>query len=83
MSATVGAYEAKTHFAQLLDRVAQGETITVSRHGTVVAKIAPADRTDQEREADIRDAIEGMKKLAARQRLDGLDLLALRDEGKR
>ncbi len=40
---TVGAYEAKTHLAQLLDAVAQGETITITRHGTPVAVLAPPD----------------------------------------
>lgn len=30
---TVGAFEAKTHLAALLDRVAKGEKITITRHG--------------------------------------------------
>jgi prevent-host-death family protein len=38
----VGIYEAKTHFAQLLDAVERGETITITRHGTPVAVLAPA-----------------------------------------
>jgi hypothetical protein len=29
----VGAYEAKTHLPSLLDRVAKGEQITITRHG--------------------------------------------------
>ena len=39
--ATVGAYEAKTHLPRLLERVAQGETITITRHGRPVAVLAP------------------------------------------
>jgi prevent-host-death family protein len=39
--ATVGAYEAKTHLSQLLERVAQGETITITKHGKPVAVLAP------------------------------------------
>ena len=34
---TVGAYEAKTHLGQLLDEVAAGETITITRHGVPAA----------------------------------------------
>lgn len=37
----VGAYEAKTHLAELLDIVEQGETIIVTRRGKPVAKIIP------------------------------------------
>ncbi len=36
---TVGAFEAKTHLSQLLDQVAQGEEITITRHGEPVAKL--------------------------------------------
>ncbi|HZR00406.1 MAG TPA: type II toxin-antitoxin system prevent-host-death family antitoxin [Chloroflexota bacterium] len=39
--ATVGAYEAKTHLSELLERVANGETITITKHGTPVAVLVP------------------------------------------
>ena len=39
---TVGAFEAKTHFSQLLDKVARGESITITRHGEPVAQLVPA-----------------------------------------
>ncbi|NJD18245.1 MAG: type II toxin-antitoxin system Phd/YefM family antitoxin [Gemmatimonadetes bacterium] len=52
MARTVGAYEAKTHLAALLDRVERGERITITRHGRAVAVLLPpADlpgRTAQE-----------------------------------
>src|SRR5438046_177976 len=38
---TVGAYEAKTHFAQLLDAVEKGEKITITRHRVPVAMLVP------------------------------------------
>ncbi len=38
---TLGAYEAKTHFSEVLDRVENGETVTVTRHGVAVARIVP------------------------------------------
>lgn len=38
---TVGAFEAKTHLAQLLDEVGKGERITITRHGKAVALLVP------------------------------------------
>ena len=38
---TVGAYEAKTKLSQLLDDVAAGETISITKHGKVVAVLVP------------------------------------------
>jgi prevent-host-death family protein len=37
-----GAFEAKTHFSDLLDRVEQGDRITITRHGRVVAALVPS-----------------------------------------
>jgi prevent-host-death family protein len=38
---TIGAFEAKTHLASLLDRVAKGERITITRHGVPAAMLIP------------------------------------------
>lgn len=46
---TVGAYEAKTHLPRLLDRVQQGESVTITRHGRPVAQIVPVLAGDRER----------------------------------
>jgi prevent-host-death family protein len=40
--ATIGAFEAKTHFAQLLQRVERGEEITITRRGKAIARLVPA-----------------------------------------
>jgi prevent-host-death family protein len=37
----VGACEAKTHLSALLDRVARGEEITITRHGKPIARLVP------------------------------------------
>ena len=34
---TVGAYDAKTRFSELLERVETGAEITITKHGTPVA----------------------------------------------
>ena len=46
---TIGAFEAKTHLAALLERVEHGETFTITRHGKPVAKLVPIDQRDPER----------------------------------
>ena len=38
----VGAFEAKTHFAQLLQRAERGEEIVITRRGKEVARLVPA-----------------------------------------
>jgi prevent-host-death family protein len=38
---TVGAFEAKTKFSELLDRVERGEEVVVTRHGKIVARMVP------------------------------------------
>ena len=38
---TVGAYEAKTHFSELLAQVADGATVEITKHGTPVARLVP------------------------------------------
>ena len=40
-SNTIGAYEAKTHLSELLEKVEAGEEITITKHGVPVAKLVP------------------------------------------
>ena len=46
---TIGAYEAKTHLPRLLDRVAQGESLTITRHGRPVARLVPVENETRAR----------------------------------
>jgi prevent-host-death family protein len=43
MQSSIGAFEAKTHFAQIIQRAMQGEEIFITRRGKTVAKIVSAD----------------------------------------
>jgi prevent-host-death family protein len=40
---SIGAYEAKTHFSELLQRVQRGERIYITHHGVLVAALVPLD----------------------------------------
>jgi prevent-host-death family protein len=77
----VGAYEAKTRFAQLLERVAAGEEITITRHGNPVARLVPALRSHTIESR--REAILKMRELASRNRLGGLRVQDLIAEGRK
>ena len=41
---SMGAFEAKTHFSRVLNRVEQGETIAITRHGHKVARLVPVEQ---------------------------------------
>lgn len=77
----VGAYEAKTHLSELLERVEAGEEITITKHGAPVAKLVPIKQgaTVEER----ADAIQRIQKLAAGLSLGGLKVRDLINEGRR
>jgi prevent-host-death family protein len=77
--ATVGAFEAKTHLAQLLERVARGEEIAITRHGRPIARLVPAAAGDRDR---VQRAIEEIKELRRGSSLGG-SWKALRDVGRR
>jgi prevent-host-death family protein len=57
---TVTALEAKTRFGELLDRVARGEEIVITRHDKPVARIVPEGRNSLE---SVRRAVESMRKM--------------------
>ncbi|HWG46400.1 MAG TPA: type II toxin-antitoxin system prevent-host-death family antitoxin [Gemmataceae bacterium] len=39
----VNVHQAKTQFSKLLDQVAAGEEVVISRHGKPVAKLSPVE----------------------------------------
>jgi prevent-host-death family protein len=75
----VGAYEAKTHLSELLERVSKGERIVITKHGTPVAVLAPiSDR-------ELRPALEVISDLRDFRRSHTLGSLSLRkmiEEGR-
>ena len=39
----IGAFDAKTHFSELLVKVSNGESIIITKHGEEVAMLVPID----------------------------------------
>lgn len=58
--ATITAFEAKTRFGELLDRVSRGEEVVITRHDKPVARLVPegVQRID-----DVRVAVAGLRDL--------------------
>jgi prevent-host-death family protein len=77
---TVPAFEAKTKFSELLDRVEAGEEVTITRHGQPVARIVPVVRHDPER---IRKAVDRWMEHRKGLTLGDVDWKELRDWGRR
>ena len=80
-SNTVGAYEAKTHLSELLEKVEAGAEITITKHGAPVARLVPVKKeaNAEERAA----AIQRIQKLASGLSLSGLKVKDLIREGRR
>jgi prevent-host-death family protein len=78
---TVGSFEAKTHLPQLLERVAKGEEFTITKHGKPVARLVPTGVSQPK--PDVRAAVEAMKQFRKGQKLDGLDIREMIEEGRR
>jgi prevent-host-death family protein len=76
----VGAYEAKTHLPRLLDEVAKGETITITKHGVPVAMLVPPSGRPRMR---VEEAIAGIRALRKRVKpLGDLTVRELIEEGR-
>ena len=79
MSTEIGAYEAKTHLPALLERVARGERITITKHGRPIARLVPIERTGPDRR---RETIERLKRFREGHTLD-VPVKQLISEGRR
>lgn len=76
----VGAYEAKTHLSSLLDRVAEGESFTITKHGHAVAVMKPVAERDRR---PLDEVVADLREFRKRFRLDGVSLRDLIEEGRR
>lgn len=78
---TVGTFEAKTHLSELLDRVENGDEITITRNGKPVARLVPVDAVSA---SDRRELARRIDKARRGVKLGpGLTLRKLIDEGRR
>ena len=78
--ARVGAYEAKTHLSRLLERVVEGEWITITKHGQPVAVLKPV--SDQAQRA-LPEVIADLRRFRSGHALMGESLREMIEEGRR
>jgi antitoxin (DNA-binding transcriptional repressor) of toxin-antitoxin stability system len=75
-------YEARTHFSELLDQVAKGRTILITRRGKPAAVLGPPPATA---EKDVKQVVKEMLEYRDRQgrTLGDLSVRELIEEGRR
>ena len=76
----IGAFEAKTHLSELLDRVEAGEELVIARHGRPVARLVPIADARRQRAAGAAQRLRVLRRGAT---LGGIDWRELRDAGRR
>ena len=77
----IGAFEAKTHLSALLDAVAAGESVIITKRGRPVARLVPHDAADREARARAAAALRALRQRIGWASVE--EMLALRDEGRR
>jgi len=79
--AVVGAFDAKTHLAELLDRVGRGEKITITRHGVPAAMLVPVEKPRAR--MTHKEIVEGMRKLRKRIKPRKISVRQIVEAGRR
>ena len=77
---TVGAYDAKTHLPKLLEKVRKGDRITITKHGIPVAILQPVE---PDKHTDVRSTIMEIRKFREKNKLSGLSIREMIEEGRR
>lgn len=78
---TIGAFEAKTHLASLLDRVARGERITITRHGVPAAMLVPIEPTGAK--LTHQEIVDGMRALRKQVKPGRMTVREMVNQGRR
>jgi prevent-host-death family protein len=77
---TVGTFEAKTHFNELLKKVSEGETIRITRRGVPVAKLVPDADAGKK---DLKKMVEEFRRVRRGASLGNLTIRDLINDGRR
>ncbi|MEA3336823.1 MAG: type II toxin-antitoxin system prevent-host-death family antitoxin [Chloroflexota bacterium] len=76
---SVGAYEAKTHLSKLLEHVAQGHRVAITKHGVPVAVLQPYDPG---KGVDVGNVIAQLRDFRENNTLAGLSIREMVEEGR-
>jgi prevent-host-death family protein len=62
---SIGLFEAKTHFSELVARAEAGDEVIITRHNKPVAKLVPMSEVSPQQLARRRKAVSGMQAIGA------------------
>jgi prevent-host-death family protein len=77
---SVGAFEAKTQLSALLERVAQGETIEITKRGVAVARLIPVPKQGT---ADLRQLAKEIREMRKGISSKGMSMKELINHGRK
>ncbi len=77
----VGAFDAKTHFSQLLDEVEKGNSIEITRRGKLVARLGPPD-VNRDKEGLLR-LVDRVREERGTYGITAAEILDWKNEGRR
>ena len=76
----IGAFKAKTHLSELLERVQAGERFTITKRGVPVAELAPVASKSK---TDVGAVIKRIRELRRTLTTGGRSIRSMIDEGRR
>lgn len=80
-ASAVGVFDVKQHLSSLLERVENGESIVITRHGDPIARLVPFTPTGDNE--TVKEAIAELKKLRRGVRLpEGVTLRQMIEDGR-
>jgi len=74
----IGSFEAKTHFARLLDEVENGEEFTITKHGRPVAKLSPL----KQKKRSAKEIVSQIRATAKQSSLRDMDIKEMINHGR-
>jgi prevent-host-death family protein len=77
---TIGIYEARIRWSEIISRVERGERFTITRHGVPIADLVPSGDASR---AALREVFERMRAARAGRAVEGVELRDLIREGWR
>lgn len=75
----IGSYEAKTHLASILNRVAKGESFTITKRGQPIAVLSPVQSSAHE---SLDAAVGKIRELRKKFKLGKVTLKSLIESGR-
>jgi prevent-host-death family protein len=81
----MGVYEAKTHFADLIERASRGERITITKRGKPVAELRPVGGRDNTALEVAMAKLEALRRNRPKGRkpITVAEIIAAKNEGRR